>query len=51
MVLENKLDAEKHLEFEVDKWLDPTEEDGDVVREFAAQWPDEEPAIGRSIPL
>ncbi|XP_064626993.1 lipoxygenase homology domain-containing protein 1-like isoform X2 [Lineus longissimus] len=48
IVMENKLDAEKHLEFEVNRWLDPTEEDGDVVREFAAQWPDEEPATART---
>ena len=45
------MNEEETLEFEVNRWLDVAEDDGDVVRELAAEWPDEEPLPGTVVPV
>ena len=46
IVIQNRVDEEEVLEFEVNRWLDVAEDDGDVVRELPAEWPDDEPLPG-----
>jgi len=41
VVLENKKTSQT-LTFPVNRWMDEDEEDGDIVREIAADWPEEE---------
>ena len=45
--MENKKTADC-LEFPIDRWLDEDEDDGDIVREVAAEIPGEEPKPGNT---
>ena len=46
--MENVKDRNEVLEFPFERWLDEDQDDGDVVREAAARWPDETPLKGES---